>query len=400
MSHIMPTYFNRLPIAFERGEGVWLFDDSGKTYFDALTGIAVCGLGHAHPAITQTITEQSAKLIHTSNNYQIPLQEELAAALCRISGMEQVYFCNSGAESNEAAIKLSRLFARKKNIDYPVVITLNHSFHGRTIATLSASGTPRIQAGFEPLLPEFIYADINDFVTLEKWVQSNKNIVAIMLEPIQGDGGIRVAEIDYLQNIRRLCDEHDLLMILDEVQTGMGRTGRWFAYQHADLRPDILCVAKTLGNGFPIGACLARGKAANLFGPGKHGTTFGGNPLGCAIGLTVIRVIESQALLNNVNEVSAYLLTLLQQAFVAEKSIIAIRGKGLMIGIELHEPCLDIVAFAALQHQLLINVVANNTIRLLPALNLTRQEADKLVTRLSHCVKEFLQAKITHKSCG
>lgn len=389
MSYVMPTYFNRLPIAFERGEGVWLFDEAGTPYFDALTGIAVCGLGHAHPEITKTISKQAAKLIHTSNNYQIPLQEQLAAELCTISGMEQVYFCNSGAETNEAAIKLSRLFARKKNIACPVVITLNHSFHGRTMATLSASGTPRIQSGFEPLLPEFIYAELNDFATLEQWVKNNKNIVAIMLEPIQGDGGIRIAEIEYLQNIRALCDTHDLLMILDEVQTGMGRTGNWFAYQHAHLLPDVLTVAKTLGNGFPIGACLARGKAANLFGPGKHGTTFGGNPLGCAVALAVIEVIKAEQLLNNVQQVSAYLLDLLQKQFADEKNITAIRAKGLMIGIELNRPCLDIVTLA-LKHRLLINVVANNTIRLLPALNLTKQEADELVKRLACCVQEFL----------
>jgi len=389
MSHVMPTYFNRLPIAFERGEGVWLFDQEGVAYFDALTGIAVCGLGHAHPDITKTIAEQSAKLIHTSNNYQIPLQEQLAANLCAISGMEQVYFCNSGAETNEAAIKLSRLFARKKNIACPIVITLFHSFHGRTMATLSASGTPRIQAGFEPLVPEFIYAELNDFVTLEQWVKNNKNIVGIMLEPVQGDGGIRIAQIEYLQNIRALCDAHDLLMILDEVQTGMGRTGTWFAYQQAKLLPDIVTVAKTLGNGFPIGACLARGKAANLFGPGKHGTTFGGNPLGCAVALTVIEVIKTQQLLNNVQQISTYLLDLLHKQFADEKNITEIRAKGLMIGIELNRPCLDIVNLA-LKHRLLINVVANNTIRLLPALNLTKQEADELVKRLTHCLLEFL----------
>lgn len=388
-SYVMPTYFNRLPVAFERGSGVWLWDTEGNQYFDALTGIAVCGLGHAHPVITKVICEQAAKVIHTSNNYDIPNQEKLAKSLCDISGMEQVYFCNSGAEANEAAIKLSRLYARRKQIANPLMISTRNSFHGRTLATLSLSGTPRIQEGFEPLVSRFEHVDFNDIEAVKKSVQDNQeSVVAIMLEPIQGDGGVSIADIDYLQQLRKLCDEYDLLLIFDEVQTGMGRTGKWFAGQHADVLPDVMTVAKTLGNGFPIGACLARGKANNLFGPGKHGTTFGGNPLGCAIGSAVIQVIKEQDYCENARNIGEYLCNQLRARFKKYPGVLEVRGKGLMIGVQLDRPCLDITRMA-LKHKILINVVANSVIRLLPALMLTQAEADELVERLDSCLQEF-----------
>ncbi len=387
-SFVMPTYFNRLPVAFERGSGAWLWDTEGKQYLDSLSGIAVCGLGHAHPAITAAITRQAAKLMHTSNNYHIPNQEKLAEELCSVSGMQQAYFCNSGAETNESAIKLVRLFAKKKNITEPIIITMKNSFHGRSFATLSASGTERIQIGFEPLMPGFIYADFNDITLIKQLAKTHKNIVAVMFEPIQGDGGVRIADIEYLQEVRALCDQQDWLFILDEVQTGIGRTGKWFAYQHTNVLPDILTVAKTLGNGFPIGACLARGKACDLFGPGKHGTTFGGNPLGCAIGSEVLKVIKEKNILQHVVELGNYLLTSLKNKLRHHQRIVDIRGKGLMIGIELDCRCVDIVALA-LKYKLLINVTANNVIRLLPPLILSKEEADELVNRLDASLKEF-----------
>jgi acetylornithine/N-succinyldiaminopimelate aminotransferase len=390
-SNIMPTYFNRLPVAFERGSGVWLWDTEDNQYLDAVSGIAVCGLGHAHPAITKVISEQAAKLIHTSNNYEIPNQEKLAKALCEISGMEQAYFCNSGAETNESAIKLARLYARKKNIADPLIITMHNSFHGRSLATLSASGTPRIQAGFEPLVSRFEYVDINDIEAIKSSIQKNQDsLVAIMLEPIQGDGGIQIAGTEYLQQLRQLCDEHDLLLIFDEVQTGMARTGKWFAGQHANVLPDILTVAKTLGNGFPIGACLSRGKAANLFGPGKHGTTFGGSPLGCAIAHEVIKVINEDKICENAEETGKYLREQLRARFKKYPGVVEVRGKGLMIGVQLDRPCLDISKMA-LKHKILINVVANSMIRLLPPLILTKKEADQLVERLDQCLNEFFK---------
>jgi acetylornithine/N-succinyldiaminopimelate aminotransferase len=388
-SYIMPTYFNRLPVAFERGSGVWLWDTDGNQYLDAVTGIAVCGLGHAHPAITKAICEQSAKLIHTSNNYEIPNQEKLAKTLCRISGMEQAYFCNSGAETNESALKLARLFARKKQIANPLVITMKNSFHGRSLATLSASGTPRIQVGFEPLVSHFEYVNFNDIDAVKNSLQENQeSLVGFMLEPIQGDGGICIAEIDYLQQLRALCDENNLLLIFDEVQTGLGRTGKWFAGQHANVLPDILTVAKTLGNGFPIGACLTRGKAANLFGPGKHGTTFGGSPLGCAIAHTVIQVIEEEKYCENAQKMGDYLCHQLRTRFQKYAGVLEVRGKGLMIGVQLDRNCLEISRIA-LRHKILINVVANCMIRLLPPLTLTQPEADELVERLDHCLHDF-----------
>ncbi len=386
----MPTYYHQLPIAFEYGNGAWLWDTTGKKFLDSLTGIAVCGLGHAHPALTATITEQANKLLHTSNTYRIPQQEKLAELLAEVSGMEQAYFCNSGAEANEAALKLTRVYARKKNIDNPVIITMKNSFHGRSIATLSASGNERIQQGFEPLLSGFIYANYNDLEELKMLAATHNNIVAVMLEPIQGDGGIQIADIHYLESIRSLCDENDWLMILDEVQTGIGRTGRWFCYQHTQIIPDVITVAKALGNGIPIAACLARGKANNLFGPGKHGTTFGGNPFVCACALTVLQTIKQENLIQNALEMGDFLLNSLKAALSKNKCVVAIRGKGLMLGVELDRCCIEMLAIG-LKHGLLFNITADKVIRLLPPLILTKEEAIEIVKRLQDSIDEFQQ---------
>ncbi len=388
-SHVMPTYFNQYPIAFERGAGAWLWDTEGTPYLDALSGIAVCGLGHTHPAITQAIVEQAHKVLHTSNTFKIPNQEKLADILCDISGMEQAYFCNSGAEANETAIKLSRLYARKKNIENPSVITLKNSFHGRSFATLSATGSERIQKGFEPLMSDFIHLPINDIEALQLTIQQDPNIVAILFECVQGDGGIHSVTSDYIHKIRALCNEHDLLMMIDEVQTGIGRTGQWFAYQHHDTWPDVVTSAKALGNGIPIGACMVRGKACHLFTPGKHGSTFGGNPLACAVGLAVIATMQKDELLAHVQQVGCYLRQQLTQAFEHHPNVVDIRGRGLMLGIELNRQAMDIMSIG-IKHRLLFNVVANKVIRLLPPLIITTKEADDMVMRLKCIINEFV----------
>jgi acetylornithine/N-succinyldiaminopimelate aminotransferase len=389
MTHttIMPTYFYQLPIAFEHGKGAWLYDTEGKQYLDSLCGIAVTSLGHAHPAITQAICEQAGKLIHTSNTFQIPKQHQLADELTRISGMEQAFFCSSGGEANETAIKLTRLYAKKKNIANPVIVATDTSFHGRSMATISAS-SERIRAGFEPLVSEFIHIPFNDIEALKK-LATNSNIVAVMLEPIQGESGIRTASPGYLEAVRKICDQQDWLMILDEVQTGIGRTGKWFNYQYHNILPDVLTIAKALGNGLPIGACLARGKASNLFPPGKHGATFGGNPLVCNTALTVLRTIEKDNLLQNAASMGEYLLKSLRETLGKKKEVIDIRGQGMMIGVELDRPCRDILNIA-LKHGLLFIVSANTVMRLLPPLILNKEEADQLVLRLNKIVDEFL----------
>lgn len=390
-SKIMPTYYNQLPVLFEKGKGAWLWDKQGNQYLDSLAGIAVCGLGHAHPEITATITEQANKLLHTSNTYLIANQIELAEKLASVSVMEQVYFCNSGAEANEAAIKLSRLYARKKGIQNPIVITMHNSFHGRTMATLSASGTERIRIGFEPLVKEFVYVHLNDEAELEDAIAKHRDdIVAIMLEPIQGDGGIHIAETSYLKKIRALCDAEDWLMILDEVQTGIGRTGKWFYHHFTEIQPDVMTVAKALGNGIPIGACLTRGKACNLFGPGKHGTTFGGSPFVCAVGLSVLNTMEKEGLVKHAAEMGAYLLDALKSALAKYPSVVDVRGRGLMIGIELDRSCMELTTIG-LKHKVLFNVTFNKVIRLLPPLIINRMEADEIVKRISLSIAEFLK---------
>ncbi len=386
---IMPTYYSQMPVSFEYGRGVWLWDNNNNPYLDSLSGIAVCGLGHSHPAITQTIVEQAAKLLHTSNTYTIPKQVELAEKLTRIADMEQAYFCNSGAETNETAIKLARLYAKKKNIAAPIIIAMKNAFHGRTMATLSASGSDRLHVGFEPLVKEFIHVTLNDRHELDAMVEQHKDhIVAIMLEPIQGDGGIQLATEAYLRHIRSLCDKHDWLMILDEVQTGMGRTGHWFAWQHVNIKPDILTVAKALGNGIPIGACLAQGKACNLFGPGKHGSTFGGNPFACAVGVAVIDTMENENILKNVTEMGHYLLNQLKTTLKQRTSVIDIRGQGLMLGIELDKPCMDLPVIG-LKNKILFNITSNKVIRLLPPLIINQEEADEIVKRLNVSIQEW-----------
>lgn len=389
---LMPIYPNRLPVAFEKGNGVWLWDKNGESYLDALAGIGVCGLGHAHPAVSNALCKQAKKLIHTSNTYRIPEQEKLAANLARLSGMDQVFFSNSGAESNEAAIKMTRLYARKKAIERPIVITMKNAFHGRTMATLSASGSERLQLGFEPLLEQFIHIPLNDIAALADVIkQYEKNIVAIMLEPIQGDGGIQPATTVFLQTIRDYCDKYDWLMILDEVQTGLCRTGRWFAYQHYNLLPDIITLAKALGNGFPIGAYCSRGKANDIFPIGKHGSTFVGNALACTVALTVLKVMEKENMTEHVTMIGNYLMEKLHTTFAKHPHIVAIKGLGLMIGIELDQECRTIPSIG-LKHHLLFNVVSNNTIRLLPPLILEKNEADEICYRLVKTIGEFYQS--------
>ncbi len=386
--HIMNTY-GRLPVSFVRGEGAYLYNEQGTRYLDALTGIAVCGLGHAHPAVAKAIADQAATLMHTSNLYGIPNQEALADKLCELSDMDRAFFCNSGAEANEAAIKLARRYGHDKGIDLPVIIVANKSFHGRTLCTLSATGNPRIQAGFEPLLPGFVHVDYADFDALKKAALENHSTVAIMLEPIQGEGGLATPEKNYLQQIRALCDDNDWLMILDEIQTGVCRTGKWFAAQHSQVTPDVMTLAKGLGNGFPVGACIARGKAAQVLVPGSHGSTFGGNPLACAAALATIHTLEKQKLDQRALELGDYFLQTFKQRLADQSAVIDIRGKGLMIGIELDRPCSELV-LQALHRQLLINVTADRVIRLLPALIISDEQADEIINKVVALINEFV----------
>jgi acetylornithine aminotransferase len=386
----MNTY-GRLPVSFERGEGVWLFDTAGKRYLDALSGVAVNSLGHAHPAVTRAIQEQAAKLIHTSNIYGIPKQAELAEALCRVSGMEKVFFCNSGAEANEAAIKLARLYGHKKDIDRPTVIAMEKSFHGRTMATLTASGNRKIQAGFEPLVAGFTRAPYGDLEALQTIGRNNPDVVAVLIEPVQGEGGINIPPPGFFKQLRELCDQRGWLLMLDEVQTGNGRTGTYFAYQREQIKPDVVTTAKGLGNGVPIGACLAQGIAADLFQPGNHATTFGGNPLVCAAGLAVVTTIEREHLCEQVAREGDYLLSQLQQRLGNVPGVVAVRGIGLMLGIELARPCGELVA-QALAAGLLINVTADKVVRLLPPLIWQREDTAALLDLLCPLVENFCQA--------
>ncbi len=387
--HIMNTY-GRLPVSFVKGEGCYLYDDQNQRYLDALTGIAVCGLGHAHPAVAQAICDQANTLVHTSNLYGIPNQEALADKLCQLSNMDRVFFSNSGAEANEAAIKIARRFGHEKNIDLPTIIVANNSFHGRTLSTLSATGNPKVQAGFEPLVAGFIHVDFNDINAIKQ--ACNSSVVAIMVEPIQGEGGLATPPESYLQEIRQLCDEKDYLMILDEIQTGVCRTGKWFAGQHSQIVPDVMTLAKGLGNGFPIGACIARGKAADILVPGTHGSTFGGSPLSCAAALATLKTMEDEALGQRALELGDYFQSCFKKTLAAliEKNIILdIRGKGLMLGIELDRPCTELVK-QALDKKLLINVTADSVVRLLPALITTDEEADEIISIVSELIIEFV----------
>jgi acetylornithine/N-succinyldiaminopimelate aminotransferase len=386
--HVMSTY-NRLPVQFERGEGIWLWDSEDRQYLDALSGIAVCGLGHAHPAVTRAIAEQAGKLVHTSNLYGIALQEQLADRLCELSGMDRVFFSNSGAESNEAAIKIARLFGHSKNIDNPAIIVMENSFHGRTLATLTATGNRKVQAGFEPLVQGFIRVPYNDLDAIRTVAANSQSVAAILLEPIQGEGGINIPDTTYLDGIRAICDDNDWLMMLDEIQTGMGRTGKWFAYQHSHASPDVATLAKALGNGVPVGACLARGKAAEMMQPGSHGTTFGGNPLACRAAIAVLDSLEQEQCVANAEKLGAHMLTGFSAALSDVEGINEIRGQGLMIGIELDRPCGELVQKAVTQG-LLINVTADRVVRLLPPLILTDKQADMIVEQVSNLIREFI----------
>ncbi len=386
--YLMQTY-GRQPVAFVRGEGAWLFDENGDRYLDALAGVAVNGLGHAHPELVAALCEQAGCLIHTSNIYQIREQERLAERLCTLAGMERAFFCNSGAEANEAAIKIARLHAHNRGIENPAIVVMEKSFHGRTMATLSATGNRKVQAGFEPLVTGFVRVPFGDAEAVAALAAHHKNIVAVLVEPFQGEGGVQIPQADYLAKLRRICDEHAWLLMLDEVQTGIGRTGTWFAFQHGDIKPDVMSLAKGLGSGFPIGACLARGVAAVTFVPGKHGSTFGGNQLACTAGLTTLRVMEQDKLLENAAELGAFIRADLLDRLAGVAGLREIRGQGLMIGIELDRPCGDLVR-QALEQKLLINVTNDNVVRLLPPLVLQREEAALLTEKLAALIKAFL----------
>ena len=385
---VMPTY-GRLDVAFTKGAGVWLFDDKGEKYLDALSGIAVCNLGHSHPNITSAICEQAGVLLHTSNIYQVPLQIQLADKLAELSGMSQTFFCNSGAEANEAAIKIARKYGHNKGIDKPVIIVMDGSFHGRTMATLTATGNPKVHAGFEPLVPGFVRIPYNDIGALKRAISHWPEAVAVMFEPIQGEGGIRIPAADYLSEVRQLCTQRKILMMLDEVQTGVGRTGTFFAYQHAEnVLPDVLMLAKGLGNGMPVGACLVSGVAIGTLEPGNHGSTFGGNPLACRVAMAVLKTIESSNLLAHVSLVSSQILSSFEDA-LSELDNIEIRCKGYMIGIELPMDCSQLVQ-SALDRNLLINVTDGNVVRLLPPLVMTADEAQIMVKIVSELVIDFM----------
>ncbi len=379
-----------MPISFTHGKGVWLYDESGKAYFDGLSGIAVCGLGHAHPDVTATIQKQAAKLIHTSNAFIIPQQVALAERLAQITGMSQFFIANSGAEANEAAIKISRLFGHRKDIATPSVIVMEKAFHGRTMATLTASGSRKVQAGFEPLVPGFVRAPYNDIEAIHRIANNRDDIVAVMLEPIQGEGGVNPADESYLKQVAALCEEKDWLLILDEIQTGNGRTGNWYACMNLNILPDVLTTAKGLGNGMPIGACMMSKRATDLLMPGTHGSTFGGNPLACATALTVLDVIERDNINALVAEKSLLLKNKLMKNIGSMPEVKSIRGKGYMIGIELDRSAAKAKEIA-LQNGLLFNITAESVIRILPPLIMTDEDIDTLVDRLATTIEQFLK---------
>ncbi|CAB1367879.1 aspartate aminotransferase family protein [Denitratisoma oestradiolicum] len=390
MSHLMNTYA-RLPVAFTHGQGCRLFDEKGKSYLDALSGIAVNTLGHNHPRLVKALTEQVGRLIHTSNLYRVPEQEALSDRLATIAGMDEVFFCNSGCEANEAAIKLARLYGHQQGIDAPAIVVMEQAFHGRTLATLSATGSRKVQAGFEPLVSGFVRVPFDDLAAIEQVAAHNPNVVAVLFEPIQGEGGINVAHVEYMQALRRICDQKNWLLMVDEVQCGIGRTGVWFAHQRAALRPDVMTLAKGLGSGVPIGACLAAGKAAGVFKPGNHGSTFGGNPLACTAALTTLEVIEQDGLMVRAGQVGGAIREGLQAALTGTNGVVEVRGDGLMIGIELDRPCGALV-LQGLDTGLVINVTADQVVRLLPALVFSDQDATELVSRLSALIRDFLGA--------
>ncbi len=387
-THLMQNYAP-LPVTFKKGAGAWLWDDSGRKYLDALSGVAVCGLGHAHPAVAEAICTQARTLVHTSNWYHIEHQETLAKKLTALAGMERAFFSNSGAEANEAAIKLARLYGHQKEISNPTIIAMKSSFHGRSMATLSATGNRKVQAGFEPLVKGFVRAPYDDLEALETIAQNNNEVVAVLVEPVIGEGGIQIPADDYLPGIRKLCDDNGWLMILDEIQTGIARTGKWFAFQYSAISPDIITLAKGLGNGVPIGACLARGIAAELFQPGHHGSTYGGNPLVCAAALAVLDTLEKEQLNTRVSQLGKTMLADLKTALADVEGIVEIRGLGLMLAVELDRPCPELL-HQALDAGLLLNVTAGNVVRLLPPLIISDEEAEQIITLTCDLIKNFL----------
>ena len=390
MSDYLMKNYAPLPVTFTKGEGASLWDTDGKQYLDALSGVAVCSLGHAHPKVAMAIAEQAKQLIHTSNWYHIAHQEELAAELCNLSGMDNVFFSNSGAEANETAIKLARLYGHSKDIDEPAIIVMDGSFHGRTLATLSATGNRKVHAGFEPLVQGFVRAPYNDLEAIENIANNNHNVVAVLVEPIIGEGGINIPDKDYLTGIRKLCDDNGWLMILDEIQTGMCRTGEWFAFQHSDITPDIMTLAKALGNGVPIGACLAKGEASELFAPGNHGSTYGGNPLVCAAALAVVNTMKKDKLAARSKTLGHTMVAQLKTELDGNPAVVDIRGQGLMLAVELDRPCAELTSLA-LEKGLLINVTADKVVRLLPPLIISDDQATEITQKVASLIKDFVK---------
>lgn len=390
MPHLMNTY-GRLPVAFVRGEGCHLYDEDGRRYLDGMAGVAVNTLGHGHPRLVAALTEQAARLIHASNLYRIAEAEQLSDKLAEISGMDEVFFCNSGCEANEAAIKLARLYGHQRGVDQPAIIVMEHSFHGRTLATLSATGNRKVQAGFEPLVSGFVRVPFDDLGAVELVAKSNASVVAILVEPVQGEGGINVAHRDYLGGLRAICDRRNWLLMLDEVQCGLGRTGKWFAHQHAGIVPDVMTLAKGLGSGVPIGACLTGRAATGLFNPGAHGSTFGGNPLACRAALTTLQVIEDDDLIARADALGGLIRTRLADGLSGVDGVVAVRGMGLMIGIALDRACASLVS-KGLERGALINVTAEKVVRLLPPLVMSEAEGLELADMVVALIREFLSS--------
>ncbi len=389
MSDALMNTYGTLPVSFVRGNGAWLWDSDDKTYLDLLTGVAVCTLGHVHPKVTKAICEQANTLVHTSNWFHIPKQQQLAGRLAGLSGMDKVFFANSGAEANEAAIKMARLHGHKMGISDPSIIVTDSSFHGRTMATLTATGNRKVQAGFEPLVSGFVRVPFDDVDAIQAVADNRRDVCAILVEPIQGEGGVHVPADDYLVKLREICDTNGWLLILDEIQTGIGRTGAWFDHQHSGIKPDIMTLAKALGNGMPIGACVAKGEAADLFQPGHHGSTFGGNPLACAASLAVLDTWEQDQLITRAARIGDKLLSGLWQQLEDVAGVVAIRGRGLIWGIELERPAFDIIKLG-LEKGIILNVTADKVIRLLPPVILTDEEVDKVINDVSDLIKTYL----------
>jgi acetylornithine aminotransferase len=388
MSHVMNTYA-RQPVAFVRGQGVWLWDEAGRKYLDALAGIAVNTLGHNHPRLTRALTEQIGRIIHTSNLFQNPLQEQAADRIAGITGLEEVFFCNSGLEANEAAIKVARKYGHDRGVKEPAIIVMEKAFHGRSLATLSAGGSRKVQAGFEPLVQGFVRVPLNDLEAVRQIAAHNKSVVAVFIEPIQGEGGINVSRLEYLRGLKEICDANEWLFMSDEVQCGLGRTGKWFVYQHAGLLPDVVPLAKGLAGGVPVGACVVGGRAKGVFKPGNHGSTFGGNPLAMAGVVATIDTVKDEGLLANAARVGEAMLDGLHETLAGMPGVVEVRGRGLMIGVELDRPCGELVK-AALEAGLVVNVTAENVVRLLPALVMSEAEGRDVLERLVPLVRAFL----------